>query len=101
MRFLVHASVDRMFRFASEGGRVLRRASLTASARAALLEALALPVETLDACVSPFLVATAHQQAAVAVAPVGPRSVAHEPRVVKGGCAWWVTLAMLAGTPPN
>eukprot|EP00965_Chrysotila_dentata_P157087 5189798-Pleurochrysis_carterae.AAC.1 len=35
----------------------------------------------------------------MAVAPVGPRSVAHEPRVVRGGCALWVTLAMLAGTP--
>eukprot|EP00965_Chrysotila_dentata_P001012 33184-Pleurochrysis_carterae.AAC.1 len=34
---------DRMFGFASEGGRVSRSASLTASARAALLEALALP----------------------------------------------------------
>eukprot|EP00965_Chrysotila_dentata_P108312 3577581-Pleurochrysis_carterae.AAC.1 len=68
MRFLVHASGDRMFGLASDGGRMSRRASLAANARAALLEALALPVKTLDACASPFLVATAHQ-AAVAVAP--------------------------------
>eukprot|EP00965_Chrysotila_dentata_P148446 4901152-Pleurochrysis_carterae.AAC.1 len=69
MRFLVHASGNRMFGFAAEQGRVSRRASLTATARAALIDALALPVKTLDACASPFLVATAHQ-AAVAVAPV-------------------------------
>eukprot|EP00965_Chrysotila_dentata_P143524 4742239-Pleurochrysis_carterae.AAC.1 len=66
-----------MFEFVHEGGRASRRASLAASVRAALLDALALPVKTLDACASPFL---AHQ-AAVAVAPVGPRSLAHEPRV--------------------
>eukprot|EP00965_Chrysotila_dentata_P163074 5385780-Pleurochrysis_carterae.AAC.1 len=96
MRFLVHASGDRMFGFLREGGRASWRTSLTASARAALLDALALPVKTLDACASPLLVATAHQ-AAVAVAPVGPRRVAQEPRVVKGGCALWVTLAMLGG----
>eukprot|EP00965_Chrysotila_dentata_P094164 3113009-Pleurochrysis_carterae.AAC.1 len=86
MRFLIHASGDRMFELVREGGRASRRASLTASAWAALLDALTLPVKTLDACASPFLVAAAHQ-AAVAVAPVDPRNAAHEPRVVKGGCA--------------
>eukprot|EP00965_Chrysotila_dentata_P195706 6177135-Pleurochrysis_carterae.AAC.1 len=80
MRFLVHAAGDRMFGFVHGGGRASRRASLTASVRAARLDALALPVKTLDACASPFLAATEHQ-AAVAVAPVGPRSLAHEPRV--------------------
>eukprot|EP00965_Chrysotila_dentata_P003123 102137-Pleurochrysis_carterae.AAC.1 len=57
-----------------------------------------LPVKTLDAQASPFLMATSHQ-AAVAVAQVSAQRLACEPRVVKGGCALWVTLAMLAGTP--
>eukprot|EP00965_Chrysotila_dentata_P004543 147950-Pleurochrysis_carterae.AAC.1 len=73
MRFLVHASGDRMFGFVRESGQASRRTSLTASARTALLDALTLPIKTLDAGSSPLFVATAHQ-AAVAVAPVGARS---------------------------
>eukprot|EP00965_Chrysotila_dentata_P157950 5218566-Pleurochrysis_carterae.AAC.1 len=87
-----------MFGLVREDSPWPQRASLTASARTALLDALILPVKTLDACTSPFLVATAHQ-AAVAVAPFGARHSVRESRVVKGGCALWVTLAMLAGTP--
>eukprot|EP00965_Chrysotila_dentata_P122383 4045015-Pleurochrysis_carterae.AAC.8 len=80
------AAVDRICGFAREGGDSSLRTSLAASARTALLDALTLPVKALEACASPFLVATA-SQAAVAVAPVAARVVAHEPRVVKGGCA--------------
>eukprot|EP00965_Chrysotila_dentata_P147459 4867897-Pleurochrysis_carterae.AAC.1 len=71
MRFLVHASGDRMFGFAAQATTAApARSPLTAAARAALLNALALPVTALNACTAPFLVATAGQ-AAVAVAPVG------------------------------
>eukprot|EP00965_Chrysotila_dentata_P007082 230824-Pleurochrysis_carterae.AAC.1 len=54
-RFPIHASGDRMFGFAREGGQSSRRASLTASVRTALLDALTLPVKALDAWASPFL----------------------------------------------
>eukprot|EP00965_Chrysotila_dentata_P147458 4867896-Pleurochrysis_carterae.AAC.1 len=71
MRFLVHASGDRMFGFAAQATAAApARSLLTAAARTALLSALALTVTALDACAAPFLVATAGQ-AAVAVAPVG------------------------------
>eukprot|EP00965_Chrysotila_dentata_P183955 6073825-Pleurochrysis_carterae.AAC.1 len=100
MRFFVHASGDRMFAFAAQATTAApARSPLTAAARKALLNALALPVATLDACAAPFLVATAGQ-AAVAMAPVGvSMTFARRTRVLKGGCALWLTLAMLAGTP--
>eukprot|EP00965_Chrysotila_dentata_P148105 4888976-Pleurochrysis_carterae.AAC.1 len=63
MRFLVHPSGDRMFGLVREDSPSTQRASLTASARAALLDAPILPVKALDACASPFVVATAHQAA--------------------------------------
>eukprot|EP00965_Chrysotila_dentata_P006184 201901-Pleurochrysis_carterae.AAC.2 len=98
MRFLVHASGDRMFGFlAREDGVSPLRASLASSARAALLDALTLPVKALDACASPFFVATANQ-AAGSVAPVVARAISHNPRVVKGGCALRVTLGIFVGT---
>eukprot|EP00965_Chrysotila_dentata_P216933 6189665-Pleurochrysis_carterae.AAC.1 len=104
MRFLVHASGNRMFGFAAQATAAApARSPLTASARTALLDALTLPGKVLDACAAYsaalFLVATAGQ-AAVAVAPVEVNmDVARRKRVVKGGCALWVTLATLAGTP--
>eukprot|EP00965_Chrysotila_dentata_P122700 4055617-Pleurochrysis_carterae.AAC.1 len=71
MRFLVYASGDRKFGFTGQTTAAApARSPLTASARTALLGALALPVKALDACAAPFLVATAGQ-AAVAVAPCG------------------------------
>eukprot|EP00965_Chrysotila_dentata_P017315 574786-Pleurochrysis_carterae.AAC.2 len=101
MRFLVYVAGDCMFGFAAheDGGSPPTRALLALSARAALLDALMLPVKVLDACAPRFLVATANQ-AAVVVAPVAAHTdISHQPHVVKGGCALWVTLAMLAGTP--
>eukprot|EP00965_Chrysotila_dentata_P038930 1293853-Pleurochrysis_carterae.AAC.1 len=69
MRFLVHASGDRMFGFAAHATAAAPAHSpRTAAARTALLDALAVPVTALDACAAPFKVATAGQ-AAVAVAP--------------------------------
>eukprot|EP00965_Chrysotila_dentata_P085118 2808501-Pleurochrysis_carterae.AAC.4 len=75
------------------------RASLAASARMALLDALTRPVKALDACAAPFLAATANQ-AVVALSPVAvDTDVARQTRALKKGCALWATLAMLAGTP--
>eukprot|EP00965_Chrysotila_dentata_P148198 4892328-Pleurochrysis_carterae.AAC.1 len=45
------------------------RALLASSARAALLDALMLPVKALDACTVPFLVATANQASSDARGP--------------------------------
>eukprot|EP00965_Chrysotila_dentata_P057350 1902306-Pleurochrysis_carterae.AAC.1 len=64
MRFLVHASGDRLFGFAAQATTAAPAHSrLTAAARTALLDALAVPVAALDACAAPFLVATAGQAA--------------------------------------
>eukprot|EP00965_Chrysotila_dentata_P176942 5843668-Pleurochrysis_carterae.AAC.1 len=49
MRFLVHASGDRMFGFATQAAATAPPHSpLTAAARTALLDALAVPVTALD-----------------------------------------------------
>eukprot|EP00965_Chrysotila_dentata_P025139 834413-Pleurochrysis_carterae.AAC.2 len=97
MRFLVHASGDRMFGLSLHGAPLSKHAPLPSVARAALIDALAFPLRTLDAFAAPFFVATTHQ-AAVAVAPVSASTgVSSASRAVKGGTALWVTLAVLAG----
>eukprot|EP00965_Chrysotila_dentata_P115036 3803255-Pleurochrysis_carterae.AAC.1 len=68
MRFLVHASGDRMFGL-SLPNRVhaSAHAPLPSLTREALHNALTFPLRTLDACATPFPVATTNR-AAVAVA---------------------------------
>eukprot|EP00965_Chrysotila_dentata_P068357 2260938-Pleurochrysis_carterae.AAC.1 len=60
---------------------------LSSPVRAALLDALTFPLQALDACVSPFLVA-ATNRAAVAVAPVAANAdMSPCARSVRGGSA--------------
>eukprot|EP00965_Chrysotila_dentata_P249363 6208865-Pleurochrysis_carterae.AAC.2 len=101
MRFLVHASGDHIFGLSLRGGDpAFRHAPLPSVARAALFDALAFPLQALDACAAPFLVATTHW-AAMAVAPVAASTgvSSASKAMIKGGTALWETLAILAGTP--
>eukprot|EP00965_Chrysotila_dentata_P112827 3728229-Pleurochrysis_carterae.AAC.2 len=85
MRFLVHASGERMFGLSLPGGAPFpRHTALSSSVRAALLDALKFPLQALDACASPFLVVTTNR-AAVAVAPVAASTgMSPSARTVKG-----------------
>eukprot|EP00965_Chrysotila_dentata_P021474 711666-Pleurochrysis_carterae.AAC.1 len=62
---------------------------LSSPVRAALLDALTLPLQALDACASPFIVATTNR-AAVAVASVAANAgMSPCARSARGGSALW------------
>eukprot|EP00965_Chrysotila_dentata_P046295 1539000-Pleurochrysis_carterae.AAC.1 len=63
MRFLVHASGDRMFGLSLRYAMPSRNAPLPSVVRTAFVSALASPLKAFDACAMPFLVATAHRAA--------------------------------------
>eukprot|EP00965_Chrysotila_dentata_P205647 6183079-Pleurochrysis_carterae.AAC.2 len=90
MRFLVHASGERMFGLSLPGGAPSpTHTPVLLAVRAALLDALTFPLQALDACASPFLVATTNR-AAVAVAPVAANTgMSPSTRTAKGGSVLW------------